>query len=125
MSADGEGAAKITGSSPDKPVVYGFGNDNMVIKGLEIIGGMDGIAFPPAPTNEPNLTYAPGTPERKTLLEELERLQRRQHSLRAVVNGRRRNGGSGMVEEFGGREEQGCAGVIELAEAFKSVKMNR
>jgi Ca2+-binding RTX toxin-like protein len=45
VSADGEGAAKITGSSPNKPVVYGFGNDNMVIKGLEIIGGMDGIKF--------------------------------------------------------------------------------
>jgi hypothetical protein len=45
VSADGEGAAKITASSPDKPVVYGFGNDNIVIKGLEIIGGMDGIKF--------------------------------------------------------------------------------
>ena len=31
---------------------------------------MDATTFPPAPTNEPNLTYAPGTPERKTLLEE-------------------------------------------------------
>ena len=45
VSADGEGAAKITASSPDKPVVYGFGNDNIAIKGLEIIGGMDGIKF--------------------------------------------------------------------------------
>jgi hypothetical protein len=45
VSADGEGAAKITASSPDKPVIHGFGNDNIVIKGLEVIGGMDGIKF--------------------------------------------------------------------------------
>ena len=34
---------------------------------------MDAITFPPAPTNEPNLTYAPGTPEREALVTELER----------------------------------------------------
>ena len=45
VSADGEGAAKIKAPSADKPVIYGFGNDNMVIKGFEIIGGMDGIKF--------------------------------------------------------------------------------
>ncbi|MFC5727988.1 MULTISPECIES: L-glutamate gamma-semialdehyde dehydrogenase [Nocardioides] len=32
---------------------------------------MDAITFPPAPTNEPNLTYAPGTPEREALTTEL------------------------------------------------------
>jgi 1-pyrroline-5-carboxylate dehydrogenase len=54
---------------------------------------MDAITMPPAPTNEPNLTYAPGSPERKDLADELQRQERRQPTLRAVVNGRRRNGG--------------------------------
>jgi 1-pyrroline-5-carboxylate dehydrogenase len=54
---------------------------------------MDAITHPPAPVNEPNLTYAPGTPERDALVAELERQERRQPTLRAVVNGRRRSGG--------------------------------
>ena len=29
---------------------------------------MDAVTTPPAPTNEPNLTYAPGTPERDALM---------------------------------------------------------
>jgi len=33
---------------------------------------MDAITFPPAPTNEPNLTYAPGSPEREALDELLD-----------------------------------------------------
>jgi Right handed beta helix region len=57
VSADGEGAAKITASSPDKPVVYGFGNDNIVIKGLEIIGGVEGIKFTQSGSYLKNLTY--------------------------------------------------------------------
>lgn len=74
---------------------------------------MDATTFPPAPTNEPNLTYAPGTPERKTLLEELERLQRRQHSLRAVVNGRRRNGGGTEIKVVQPHNHQHVLGVIK------------
>ncbi len=49
---------------------------------------MDAITFPPAPTNEPNLTYAPGSPERKELEGELERLRRREKNLRGYVGGR-------------------------------------
>ncbi len=44
------------------------------------IAGMDAITSPPAPVNEPNLTYAPGTPEREELRAELARLERRQHT---------------------------------------------
>ena len=54
---------------------------------------MDAITMPPAPLNEPNLTYAPGTPERDELVAELDRQERKQPVLRAVVNGKRRNGG--------------------------------
>ena len=43
---------------------------------------MDAITFPPAPINEPNLTYAPGSPEREALLVEIERLERREKTLR-------------------------------------------
>src|SRR4051794_41759036 len=49
---------------------------------------MDAITFPPAPTNEPNLTYAPGSAERKELEGELERLRRREKNLRGYVGGR-------------------------------------
>ena len=54
---------------------------------------MDAITFPPAPTNEPNLTYAPGTAERETLLVELERLKGQQRELPAVIGGERVSGG--------------------------------
>ena len=49
---------------------------------------MDATTVPPAPVNEPNLTYAPGSPERKELEGELERLQRREKNLRGYVGGR-------------------------------------
>src|SRR5690606_10200456 len=41
----------------------------------------------------PNLTYAPGTPERETLLTELNRLQAEQPTLAAHVGGEWRQGG--------------------------------
>src|SRR5262245_20210013 len=68
----------------------GFRSDN--------IADMDAVTHPPHPVNEPNLTYAPGTPERKELEQELERQQRRQVSLRAHIGGRRRNGGGSEIK---------------------------
>ena len=59
---------------------------------------MDAITFPPQPANEPNLTYAPGTPEREELLGELAKLERRQHTLRAHIGGRQRNGGGAEIK---------------------------
>ena len=35
---------------------------------------MDAITTPPAPVNEPNLNYAPGSPERATIEAELAHL---------------------------------------------------
>ncbi len=49
---------------------------------------MDAISFPPAPVNEPNLTYAPGTPERDALRAELDRQERREKNLRGYIGGR-------------------------------------
>ncbi len=62
------------------------------------IAGMDAVTHPPQPVNEPNLTYAPGTTERKELEQELARQQRRQVSLRAHIGGRRRNGGGAEIK---------------------------
>src|SRR6478752_1747730 len=59
---------------------------------------MDAITFPPAPTNEPNLTYAPGSAERETLVTELARLEKKQQSFRAVIGGKRRNGGGAEMK---------------------------
>jgi 1-pyrroline-5-carboxylate dehydrogenase len=52
------------------------------------IAGMDAVTHPPYPVNEPNLTYAPGSPEREALVLELERQERRQVTLRAHIGGR-------------------------------------
>ncbi|MFS3128154.1 L-glutamate gamma-semialdehyde dehydrogenase [Nocardioides sp. Bht2] len=54
---------------------------------------MDANTYPPAPINEPNLSYAPGSPEREALLAEIDTQQRRPRSLRAHIGGRRRPGG--------------------------------
>jgi 1-pyrroline-5-carboxylate dehydrogenase len=54
---------------------------------------MDAVTTPPVPTNEPNLTYAPGAPEREALQAEIEKLERREKDLKAHIGGRRRSGG--------------------------------
>jgi 1-pyrroline-5-carboxylate dehydrogenase len=51
---------------------------------------MDAVTRPPAPVNEPNLTYAPGAPEREALLAELNRQKSQQVELPATIGGRRR-----------------------------------
>ena len=61
---------------------------------------MDAISFPPAPTNEPNLTYAPGSAEREALLAELAVQEKTQHSYRAVIGGKRRNGGGAEMKNI-------------------------
>ena len=76
---------------------------------------MDAITTPPAPVNEPNLTYAPGSAERTELLAEIERLERRQQSLRAVINGRRRNGGGAEIKVVQPHDHQHVLGVIKNA----------
>ncbi len=55
---------------------------------------MDAITFPPAPTNEPNLTYAPGTPERDALAAEIATLEADQKTLDAYIGGWVAGGGA-------------------------------
>src|SRR6266508_2691570 len=59
---------------------------------------MDAITFPPAPTNEPNLTYAPGSPERAALVAEIDRLEAKQHDLTATIGGEKRMGGGAEID---------------------------
>jgi 1-pyrroline-5-carboxylate dehydrogenase len=74
---------------------------------------MDSIAFPPAPVNEPNRTYAPGSPEREELMTELARLERRQHVLRAHINGRQRSGGGREIKVVQPHDHQHVLGTMK------------
>ncbi|HET7067736.1 MAG TPA: L-glutamate gamma-semialdehyde dehydrogenase [Nocardioides sp.] len=74
---------------------------------------MDAVTHPPHPVNEPNLTYAPGSPERETLVRELERQERRQVSLRAHIGGRRRNGGGAEIRVVQPHDHQHVLGVMK------------
>ncbi|GAA2119958.1 L-glutamate gamma-semialdehyde dehydrogenase [Nocardioides bigeumensis] len=74
---------------------------------------MDAVTTPPTPINEPNLTYAPGTPERAALQAELDRLERKQHPMRAYINGRRRNGGGAEIKVVQPHDHQHVLGVMK------------
>jgi 1-pyrroline-5-carboxylate dehydrogenase len=76
---------------------------------------MDAVTHPPHPVNEPNLTYAPGSSERKELEQELERQKRRQVSLRAHIGGRRRNGGGKEITVVQPHDHQHVLGVMKNA----------
>ncbi|MFA6574133.1 MAG: L-glutamate gamma-semialdehyde dehydrogenase [Nocardioides sp.] len=86
---------------------------------------MDAISYPPAPTNEPNLTYAPGSPERAALVAELERQERKQVTLRAHIGGRKRSGGGEEIKVVQPHDHQHVLGVMKgstQADAQAAVK---
>ncbi|HEX5860223.1 MAG TPA: L-glutamate gamma-semialdehyde dehydrogenase [Nocardioides sp.] len=74
---------------------------------------MDATTFPPAPVNEPNLTYAPGTPEREALVVEIDRLKRKEHDLKAHIGGRRRSGGGREIKVVQPHDHQHVLGVMK------------
>jgi len=76
---------------------------------------MDATTTPPAPTNEPNLTYAPGSPEREALVAEIDKLERKQHNLRAYINGRKRAGGGPEVAVVQPHDHQHVLGTFKSA----------
>src|SRR6476659_4651199 len=76
---------------------------------------MDAVTHPPHPVNEPNLTYAPGSPEREALLLELERQQRRQVNLRAHIGGRKRNGGGAEIQVVEPHDHHHVLGTLKGA----------
>ncbi len=74
---------------------------------------MDANTQPPAPINEPNLTYAPGSPERDALVVEIDRLERKQHTLRAHINGRKRAGGGREIAVVQPHDHQHVLGTFK------------
>lgn len=74
---------------------------------------MDAITLPPAPINEPNLTYAPHSPERAELKAELARLEGKQHTLRAHINGKKRNGGGAEMKVVQPHDHQHVLGTFK------------
>jgi len=76
---------------------------------------MDAISFPPAPTNEPNLTYAPGTPERESLLTEIAALESESRDLPAYVGGEWRAGGGEEIRVVQPHDHQHVLGVTRNA----------
>ncbi|MDI6911928.1 L-glutamate gamma-semialdehyde dehydrogenase [Nocardioides sp.] len=86
---------------------------------------MDAVTHPPVPTNEPNLTYAPGTPERESLLVEIEKLEKKQKNLRAYVGGRWRAGGGAEINVVQPHDHQHVLGTLKnstQADARAAVK---
>jgi 1-pyrroline-5-carboxylate dehydrogenase len=76
---------------------------------------MDAITFPPAPTNEPNLTYAPGAPEREALVTELARLEGEQRTFHAVIGGEHREGGGAETAVVQPHDHQHVLGTLRGA----------
>ena len=74
---------------------------------------MDAITFPPAPTNEPNLTYAPGSPEREALVTEIEKLGNTEHDLPAYIGGAWRPGGGAETKVVQPHDHQHVLGVLK------------
>jgi 1-pyrroline-5-carboxylate dehydrogenase len=76
---------------------------------------MDATTFPPTPVNEPNLTYAPGTPERDALSAEILRLEGEQRSLDTYVGGEWKPGGGDEIRVVQPHDHQHVLGVIRNA----------
>ncbi|WP_435768952.1 L-glutamate gamma-semialdehyde dehydrogenase [Nocardioides sp. SYSU DS0651] len=78
---------------------------------------MDAITFPPAPTNEPNLTYAPGTPERDALTAELATLGSATKQLDAHIGGDWVPGGGEEIAVVQPHAHQKVLGVLRNSTA--------
>ena len=86
---------------------------------------MDAITTPPAPVNEPNLTYAPGTPERAALELELKRQEDRQLDLTATIGGTKKMGGGAETQVVQPHDHGHVLGVLKnstQADARAAVK---
>ncbi|MDQ6688804.1 MAG: 1-pyrroline-5-carboxylate dehydrogenase, partial [Actinomycetota bacterium] len=74
---------------------------------------MDAITRPPAPTNEPNLSYAPGRPERAGIEVDLVRLQGAPLDLTATIGGKHKMGGGAEVEVVAPHDHASVLGVLK------------
>jgi 1-pyrroline-5-carboxylate dehydrogenase len=76
---------------------------------------MDAITHPPAPVNEPNLTYAPGSPERAELEAELARQEGTQIDLTATIGGVKKMGGGPEIPVVQPHDHQHVLGTLKAA----------
>ncbi|WP_183093902.1 L-glutamate gamma-semialdehyde dehydrogenase [Nocardioides stalactiti] len=74
---------------------------------------MDAITLPPAPTNEPNLTYAPGTPERDALTAEIARQEATEHPMDAYIGGEWVAGGGPEIQVVQPHDHAHVLGVLK------------
>lgn len=74
---------------------------------------MDASTTPPAPVNEPNLGYAPGSPERAAIETELTALSARAINLTAAIGGRRRMGGGAEIPVTMPHDHQHVLGTLK------------
>jgi len=74
---------------------------------------MDAITQPPAPVNEPNLSYAPDSPERAELERELERQESREVQLTATIGGEKKMGGGAEIPVVQPHDHQHVLGVLK------------
>ncbi|HQR26154.1 MAG TPA: L-glutamate gamma-semialdehyde dehydrogenase [Nocardioides sp.] len=86
---------------------------------------MEAITRVPTPVNEPNLQYAPGSPERAALEAELARQERLQPTFKATIGGRKVAGKGAEIPVVQPHDHQHVLGVItssSQAEARAAVK---
>jgi 1-pyrroline-5-carboxylate dehydrogenase len=76
---------------------------------------MDALSRVPFPTNEPNLDYAPGSPERAELEQRLSELQKEQFDLRATIGGEQRWGRGADCPVVQPHRHQHVLGVVKGA----------
>ncbi|HEX6249480.1 MAG TPA: L-glutamate gamma-semialdehyde dehydrogenase [Nocardioidaceae bacterium] len=74
---------------------------------------MDAITHPPVPVNEPNLGYAPGSPERAALELELQKQESRQLELTAAIGGTKKMGGGAEIPVVQPHDHQHVLGVMK------------
>ena len=73
---------------------------------------MDAITQVPRPVNEPNLHYAPGSPERHELETTLRELQKTQLELTATIGGRQVSGGGNEIDVVEPHHHERVLGTI-------------
>ena len=85
---------------------------------------MDALFRVPAPANEPVLGYAPGSPERETLVAELERIGGERIDLPSTIGGRKVMGGgraAKVVQPHAHRKVLGQMKLVTPAEAQSAI----
>ena len=76
---------------------------------------MDAITTPPAPVNEPNLNYAPGSPERASVEAELAHLAANPLDLTATIGGAKKMGGGAEIQVVQPHDHASVLGVLKNA----------